>query len=199
MVHAVANGTIIVSASDLIVTSITLVNNGCSIYKNDTTSSGNPYYYPIEVAIRNIGNYDAGSFFVKLEVYWITGSLTEASEEISVSDLAQGVTGTVNFTSLFHPMQTGFYRLIATVDSRNSVEERNESNNALTKESVRVTVIGDLNDDGVVDILDGVRISSAWGATPSDPWWNIKADLDHNSVVNILDATRASLHWGETI
>jgi len=69
----------------------------------------------------------------------------------------------------------------------------------LNKENVKATIMGDLNGDGVVDILDGVRISLAWGATPSDGWWNIKADLNHNGVVDILDATRASLHWGETI
>ena len=96
-------------------------------------------------------------------------------------------------------MQTGFYRLIVTVDSRNNVEESNESNNALTKENVKVTVIGDLNGDSVVDILDGVRISLAWDSVPGNGWWNIKADLNHNDEVSILDAARASLHWGETM
>jgi hypothetical protein len=96
-------------------------------------------------------------------------------------------------------MQTGFYRLIVTADSRNEVEESNESDNALTKEDVKVTVIGDLNGDGVVDILDGVRISLAWDSVPGNARWNIKADINHNGVVTILDATRASIHWGEEI
>jgi hypothetical protein len=195
--HTVANGSVTVNAPDLTVSSITVLDLGCSIYKNDTDVLGNPYYYPVEVQITNIGNSDAAAFYVKLEVYWTTGSLTEASQEILVSNLAQGATSTVNFTSLFHPMQTGYYRLNVTVDSRNNVEESNESNNALTKENVKVTVIGDLNGDSVVDILDGVRISLAWDSTPSNLWWNIKADLNHNGVVSILDAARASLHWGE--
>lgn len=199
IIHSSVNGSINVNAPDLTVMSVTVLDLGCSIYKNDTDASGNPYYYPIEVKITNIGNSDATTFYVKLEVYWITGSITEANEEISIVSLTQGTTATVNFTGLFHPMQTGFYRLIATVDCRSSVEESNESNNVLNKENVKVTVIGDLTGDGVVDILDGVRISLAWDSMPSDGWWNIKADINHNGLVNILDATRASLHWGETI
>jgi hypothetical protein len=198
MTHTVTNGSVTVSAPDLTVSSIAVLNLGCSIYKNDTDALGNPYYYPVEVEIANTGDADATAFYVKLEIYWINGSITEASEEISVASLAQGTATTVGFTSLFHPMQTGYYRLVVTVDSRNSVEESNESNNALTKEDVKVTVIGDLNGDGAVDILDGVRISLAWDSTPSDGWWNIKADINHNGIVSILDATKASLHWGET-
>jgi hypothetical protein len=186
-------------APDLTVSSITVFDLGCSIYKNDTDALGNPYYYPVEVHIANTGDFDASAFYVKLEVYWINGSMTEISEEIPVSSLTQGTATTVNFFSLFNPMQTGYHRLTATVDSRNEVVESNETNNALVQDNIRVTIIGDLNNDGVVNIFDGVQLSLAWYATPSDAWWNIKADLNHNGVVNILDATRASIHWGETV
>jgi hypothetical protein len=67
----------------------------------------------------------------------------------------------------------------------------------LTLDNVIVTVMGDVNGDGEVNILDGVVLSLAWAATPSDPWWNIKADVNHDGHIDILDGTRLALHWNE--
>lgn len=192
------DGSIDVYNLDLTVTNITIDDLGCQLYKNDMDSAGNPYYYPVEVTVHNTGGLAAGAFHVRLEVYYVTGSSLEAQQEIALGGLAASADVVVNFTTLFHPTNTRYYRLTAIADSQNEVVEDNEANNQLVQDNIPVTVYGDVNGDHVVNILDGVRISLAWGATPSDGWWNIKADLDHNGVINILDATRASLHWGET-
>jgi len=197
--HTVANGSIIVTGTiDLTIVSVNILDNGCSIYKDDTYVNGTPYYYPVEVAIQNTGTISANQFHLKLEVYWVTGSATEAYQEIIVSSLAGGSTTVINFTSLFHPTHTGYYRLIATVDSRNEVVENNETNNIMQKDNIKVTVMGDINGDGTVNILDAVAIALAWGSTPSNPWWDIKADINHDGKVDIYDGTRIGLHWAES-
>ncbi len=183
---------------DLTVTGVKVDNHGFSIYKNDTYVDGSSYYYPVEVTIRNLGGITASSFYVKLEVYWINGSLLETSQEIFVPILAGGTSAVVNFTSLFHPMHTGYYQLTATVDSRNNITETNKTNNSLVLNNVKVTIIGDINGDGVVNILDAVLIAQAWGATPSSSNWNTKADINHDGTVDIYDATIIELNWGET-
>jgi hypothetical protein len=198
IVHTVVNATITVTGTiDLTVTSISILNHACSIYANDTNADGSLYYYPVEVTIQNTGAVNAGSFYVKLEVYWVNGSITEAAQELFEASLSGGTSVTLNYTSLFHPIHTGIYRLIATVDSRNNVTESNEANNALTQENVPVTVIGDINSDGTTNILDAVAIALAWNATPTDTRWNARANLNHDSVINILDGVRIGLHWGE--
>jgi hypothetical protein len=202
IVHEVANGSITVRGImeiDLMVTSINILNHGCSIYRNDTYVDGTAYYYPVEVTVFNNGTAAAGSFYVRLEVYWISGSLSEDSAEILVSGLAPGASIVVNFTSLFHPLNVGYYRLTATVDSRNDVAENKETNNAQVLDNVMVTVIGDINGDGMVNVLDAVTIAQAWDAASSDPQWNILADINHDGHVDILDASRISLHWGEKL
>ena len=197
--HMVVNGTVTVNDFiDLTITGINIINHGCSLYKNDTYGNGAPYYYPVEVTISNLGSLTAGAFYVKLEAYWIDGSVSESLMEMSVANLAAGNSLIVNFTSLFHPMQTGYYRLTATADSRNNIEEPYETNNALTLGNVRVTVMGDLNGDGVVNIIDGTLMALAWQGTPGSIQWNIKADINHDGVVDIVDGTRIGLHWGET-
>jgi hypothetical protein len=187
-----------VSLPDLIVENIVVLDNGCNIYANDTYTDNTPYYCPIEVTVRNNGTLDAGAFYVKLEVYWISGSIVEVSSEILVSGLTAGTSTTVNFTSLFHPMRTGYYRLTATVDSRNEVLEKDETNNVLVLDDIPVTIIGDINGDHIVNILDAITIALAWDAGPTDTHWDIRADINHDGVISILDATRLSLHWRES-
>jgi PKD repeat protein len=47
--------------------------------------------------------------------------------------------------------------------------------------------IADLNEDGVVNILDISIFAGAYGSFPSNPRWLPRADLDGNEIVNILD------------
>lgn len=62
-----------------------------------------------------------------------------------------------------------------------------------------VTLIGDVNGDGTVNILDAIHIARAFGAKPSDPYWNPNADINGDGVVNIIDAISLAGYWGETI
>lgn len=183
---------------DLITEDTVVLTNDCAIFANDTYVDDTPYYYPVEVTVTNNGTADSGAFYVKLDIYWINGSLTEATQEIQVLNLTAGTNTMVNFTSIFNPTHLGYYRLILTVDSRNEVFETDETNNLNQIDNVKVTIIGDINSDQTVNILDATVIGLAWNAVPSDPQWNIKADINHDGEVNSLDATRLSAHWRES-
>jgi hypothetical protein len=197
--HTTADGSITVGTIDLTVTSTVIIDHGCSIYANDVYADGvTPYYVPVNVTIHNAGNMAAGAFHVLLEVYWITGSLADGSDQLAVASLAAGASLTLQFASVFHPAHTHEYRLTATVDNSNEVTESNEANNVQTISGIQVTVIGDVNGSGIVNVLDAVTIAQAWGATPTDGWWNIRADINHDGMINILDGGRMTLHWGET-
>jgi len=50
-------------------------------------------------------------------------------------------------------------------------------------------LLGDLNQDGTVNILDVVQFTYAYNSTPADPNWNSQADLNSDSAVNIFDFT----------
>jgi hypothetical protein len=182
---------------DLSIISINVLNNGCNIYANDLHADGSTYYYPVEVTVYN-AYLSASQFHVKLEVYAYNGSIVEASQEILVPGLAAGASTIVNFTSIFHPTKTGLYKLTATADSQNEVPENNEANNMIIQDNFPVTVRGDVNGDGKVDVLDAVIVSLAWNATPVSPQWNIKADVNHDGIADVLDAVTLGLYWGET-
>lgn len=60
------------------------------------------------------------------------------------------------------------------------------------------TLIGDINGDGVVNILDAILLGNAFGSVPGNTNWNPKADLNGDGVVNILDAIILANNFGAT-
>jgi len=203
--HTTVNGQIGVGTLDLTVTSIAIRNmygNATwtySIYANDTYSNLSTFYYSVIVTVQNTGTLAAGSFKVKLEVFYVAA--LESSGELTVASLGGSATKELNFTNVFSPTHTGIagvYSLKATVDSAYTVVEDNEANNVLTKNDFVVTIMGDINGDKKINILDGVKLSLAFAGTPGSIQWNVAADLNHDNVINVLDATRISIHWGES-
>jgi len=61
-----------------------------------------------------------------------------------------------------------------------------------------VELIGDINDDGVVDIVDLTIIALALWSQPGDPDWNPDVDLNGDNIVDIVDLVMAAVHFGET-
>jgi len=59
-------------------------------------------------------------------------------------------------------------------------------------------LLGDLNLDGVVDILDAVQAASAFGSHPGDPGWNDQADLNHDNEVDIFDIIILANNFGRS-
>jgi hypothetical protein len=60
------------------------------------------------------------------------------------------------------------------------------------------TVLGDLNYDGTVNILDIIAVASVFGSRQSQPNWNPNADLIPDGVINILDIIIVARNLGQT-
>ena len=55
----------------------------------------------------------------------------------------------------------------------------------------------DLNQDGLVNVLDMGAFAVAYGSYPDHPRWNVRADIDKNGIVNILDGVLIVLAFGK--
>ena len=62
-----------------------------------------------------------------------------------------------------------------------------------------VVLQGDLNGDGIIDILDVSTAAVAFGATPDNPRWNAKADLNFDGVIDVLDLVMIILNFNGTV
>jgi len=61
-----------------------------------------------------------------------------------------------------------------------------------------VTIPGDINTDGTVDIFDIVIIAGQFGKPPP-PIEDLRADVNGDEIVDIFDLTVVALHFGETL
>jgi len=96
---------------------------------------------------------------------------------------------------------TGFAKENYTISSKASVvsNEINITNNVYVDSTVLVTILGDLNGDGVVDILDIAMVAKAYGSYPGHPKWNPNADLDNSNLIDIIDIAKAAKNYGKEI
>jgi len=68
------------------------------------------------------------------------------------------------------------------------VNETNTSDNTKIDGLVTVTLVGDINGDGSVDIYDAIQLASAFNTNPNSSNWNPNADLNSDGTVDIYDA-----------
>ncbi len=81
---------------------------------------------------------------------------------------------------------------------RVKVSATSDASGLTTEETIEVIVklAGDVDGDGVVNIIDKVEVRNAFGQS-GDPGW-INADVDCNGVVNILDKVIIRNQFGQT-
>jgi PKD repeat protein len=66
-----------------------------------------------------------------------------------------------------------------------------------TWQQVSVQIMGDVNDDGRVDMRDVGIAVAAFNSTPNHPRWNAAADLDRNGRIDMRDICRAITNFGK--
>ncbi|MFQ5999426.1 MAG: PKD domain-containing protein [Candidatus Bathyarchaeia archaeon] len=117
-------------------------------------------------------------------------------ETKTVKDLLAGSEATLTFNWNTTGVTVGSY----TISAQASVVsgETDTADNSLTDGIVKVKIMGDINGDGTVDIVDIVTIALAFGSSPGDPNWNPDADLNGDGTVDIIDIVMAAIHFGET-
>jgi len=59
--------------------------------------------------------------------------------------------------------------------------------------------LSDLNEDGIVNILDLAIVGAAFGSFPGYPTWNPLADVNQDDTVNIFDLAIVAADFGKTV
>jgi parallel beta-helix repeat protein len=75
--------------------------------------------------------------------------------------------------------------------------ETSTSDNLYVGETVTITIPGDINADGIVDIYDAIRLAGAYNSVPGGPSWNSNADINGDNTIDIYDAIILANHYNQ--
>jgi len=62
----------------------------------------------------------------------------------------------------------------------------------------RTSIVGDVNEDGVVDVIDLTRVSLAYGFFEDEPGYNPEADINTDGLVDMRDLSMVAMNLGVT-
>jgi len=142
----------------------------------------------IDVTVENQGIYDETS---GISVY-----ANETLIEASPAALAGGETATITFIWNTLGFAKGSYTISAVADQ--VLEEADTMDNTFVDGKVKVTVIGDAQGDGEVDISDLFDLTKAYGSYPSRPNWSPNCDFNGDNQVDAVDLFNLGKNYGQT-
>ena len=103
--------------------------------------------------------------------------------------------GDGNITTITDPVITHNYTRIGNYSVTLNVTD-NQGGLSTAVANITIQLKGDLNSDGLVNILDISLIGIAYNSRPGDPNWNPKVDFDKNNFINIIDLTQVAIEYG---
>ena len=167
---------------DVAITDVTPDKN--EIYQEQTLS--------INVTVKNKGTYNES-----FTVYCYANTTLIGSQ--SVTNLTGGTETMLTFTWDTSGYTRGNYVLNATTSMITG--DYDPDNNTNTYSVVRLKLLGDIDDNGIVNVTDLAELGNAYGSTggpPPSANWNPNADLNGDNVVNELDLSALSRNYGKT-
>jgi len=144
----------------------------------------------IEVVVKNLGNV-AETFNVTAKY----DNTTIGTEK--VTDLAPYTETTLVFTWNTTDV-TPCINYIIKAEADVVQGEVETADNIFIDGSVKVKLLGDVNDDGIVDIYDLGRIGKAYGATLESSNWDADADINSDDIIDFFDLAACGKNYGKS-
>jgi PKD repeat protein len=106
-------------------------------------------------------------------------------------NFGDGTDVTTNETLIEHR----FFNVGDYAVSLNVTDDKGLSNATITE--IRISLLGDLNSDGIVNIVDVSLVAGSYGSRPGEERWNLLYDLDHDGVISIVDVVIVAKEYGK--
>jgi hypothetical protein len=159
------------------------------------TVVGQGYEDNVTVTVEDLGNY---SETFNVTVYANATSVASQNVTLSISKVIL-LARFCDITFTWNTTGFGYGNCTVSAYVTLAPDETNAANNSLTGGNVTVTVPGDLNGDGTVDIYDAIILANAFGSVPGSPNWNPNADINGDGVVDIYDAIILAANFNQHI
>ncbi len=150
----------------------------------------------ISVTVKNEGT--------EIETFDVTAKYENTTEGIfgtiatqTVYSLNPSATTTLTFDWNTTEVQPCVYY---TIKAEASVVEgeTDTADNLKSDGTVKIKMVGDVNGDGVVDVVDLSLVAVAYGAFIGEPNYDPQVDLNKDGVIDVADISTVSIHFGDT-
>lgn len=142
----------------------------------------------VSVTVENVGQYIES---LNLSVFWNGVSLgTSVIQSVHVGEKV--VLDYVWNTTGVAPCRN--YTMKAEADA---VQGETDLENNVRLFEVTVNMVGDVNGDGKVNILDIATVAIIFGSHKEDPDFRLDCDFNRDDLINILDLAAAAKNFGE--
>jgi parallel beta-helix repeat protein len=148
------------------------------------------WVFPINVTVKNNGGY--------VETFNVTADYNGTYLETRiVSNLTSGASVLITLT-----WNTSGLPLYSVYDFKAEVSvisgEAQIADNVYDFGIVRVKMVGDVNSDKKINILDIAAVATGFGSKLGDSQYKLNYDLNLDYVINIVDVTLAARNYGKT-
>jgi len=142
----------------------------------------------VNVSVRNVGNF--------LESFNVTAFCNNTvMGTCAVSNLSVGGVVTIPFLSNTTGHAYGNYTISAVADY--VLGETKTDDNILVDGIIFVTIPGDVDADGDVDLYDVVKMAVVYGSRIGDAKFGANLDINANRKIDIYDMVIACTHYGQ--
>jgi peptide/nickel transport system substrate-binding protein len=173
----------------------------------------NPVILPVPVIEVDIARLDSNSAVGTIQVAIAVGLRNATGYEIIIKGMmdyaALGIPGggldtyTAHFEvseqDLADVINPGTYTPFAVVITLSAFAvDIDLTNNRMDAAATEVDgMVGDINVDGYVELMDVFLMSQAYGSYPGSPRWDVRCDLNQDGCVELMDFYIVSTHFGE--
>jgi hypothetical protein len=145
----------------------------------------------------NVTVIDPGDFVETVNVQVTAVNKTTYVAGSATGSVVPGGSAVIQITWNTTGVLAGRYALVATVAPVAGESLGNVAGNHMAVGSaVHILPLGDVDQDGNVDILDASTVALAFQSTPGTPHWNPYADINGNGIVDIIDVAIMAKNFG---
>jgi peptide/nickel transport system substrate-binding protein len=179
-------------------------NGGWVYIEGGTGGSGTQYTLlgaqsPVDPTQIIVGTSGGNSVTVTLTWYedGVTSTLP-ANATWSIGAIA-GIPSTAGGSYYLSNTTDNSVTLSPSIYNCTALTETQEISHSSTTYEKYILLVGDINGDGRVDILDAIALSNAFLSTPGGAHWNPACDINNDGTVNILDAILLANHFNNVM
>jgi thermitase len=121
---------------------------------------------------------------------WLACSLLDTSNGVSGSGVIATITVKGKASGIICPLSLS--------DTSLKTTSLPSSPHFCEKRDLVIGLLGDLNNDGTVNIIDVVIVTGVYGSKKGEPDWNPQADIVPDNVINIIDLVKVTANYGRT-